>query len=122
MWGGSGADEFRYYQRGVGGDTIKDFEHGIDEIVFYGSNGDVTDTLTGTGDGFTHPDTGSFFIVSGAYSGNTGSSSTGDKGFVFDDNGDLWYDTDLANAGGEELVAHIEGDGVIATDIALELS
>ncbi|BBD06937.1 FecR domain-containing protein [Desulfovibrio ferrophilus] len=121
MWGGSGADEFTYYQQGVGGDTIKDFQTGIDEIVFYGNSYNITDTLTGTGDGFTHPGTSSFFTVSGAYSGATGSSSTGDKGFVFDGNGDLWYDTDLANSNpsGEELVAHIEGDDVIYADIAL---
>ncbi|MBU1001735.1 MAG: FecR domain-containing protein [Proteobacteria bacterium] len=117
LWGGSGADTFRYDGLAHAGDTIKDFQTGVDSFYFLNAGGFmISDPVPVTMYDNT-PGAGSFFTPSAAYTDTANEVATSGKGFVFDDDHNLWYDPDFCTGGNAVLIATVEGDLVQATDI-----
>ncbi|MBU1003759.1 MAG: hypothetical protein KKE73_14705 [Proteobacteria bacterium] len=117
LFGGTGADTFKYMalaDGGVGGtagDEIIDFHHGEDHFAFNSGVFTVCDTVLGGDD--THPKNNLGFWDWGSLAyeyGSDGGGTYGDSGFIFDTNGDLWYDPNLGDVNDAVHIAHVEGE------------
>ncbi|BBD06935.1 secreted mannuronan C-5 epimerase [Desulfovibrio ferrophilus] len=115
MYGGSGADAFKYTalsdggQAGATGDKIIDFHHGEDYFTFTSGIFTVCDTVI-AGDDTVPKNNVGFWTWGSAYDDSTTSGSYGDEGFIFDSNGDLWYDPNLGDMNDAVHIAHVEGE------------
>jgi len=102
--GGAGNDLFIFSSPGEGGDTITDFEVGVDKIS---------------------PVSAVFGLPSGPLPGSRfglGTAATdGDQRFVYDDGtGDLFFDADGNGSQGQQLIANVgAGTGLSSSDIQL---
>jgi len=116
LYGGLGADAFKYTATTDGSDKIVDFHSGEDYFLFKDTVFVCTSTDSSGSD--TIPGSGSFFTVSGAYEAGAAGVATSGKGFVFDGNNDLWYDSDFSDNSTGTYIGNVEGT-VVASDIHL---
>ncbi|MGL1864047.1 MAG: hypothetical protein OCC46_16110 [Pseudodesulfovibrio sp.] len=104
--GNSGNDTFRYDSLNEGGDKISKFVSGEDGFEFDASEFDATADFSSS-------------VIKG-YDGTNGNLGHTDASFVFDEKtGDLWYDINGDDVGGETLIADVSGDDVVDTDISV---
>lgn len=119
LWGGEGADTFFYDAPLFAGDTIMDFDSGVDKIQL------SRFTFGNTAMNFGPLTQGLNFEVVANYDGTNGTSTNGTGGkanFVFDSaNATLYYDANGNQAGGYTSVATFAGtsEAPVASDVQL---
>ncbi|CAK0774718.1 hypothetical protein CCP2SC5_650016 [Azospirillaceae bacterium] len=108
--GGYGEDVFRYVSTSDGGDSITDFQRGLDKIQIVSPNfGNITSSQISTGSAFVSNSTGVAI----------GSSSQ----IIFNtSNGNLYYDEDGVGAGSSVLLATLNVRNLSASDIMVSSS
>jgi Ca2+-binding RTX toxin-like protein len=109
LYGEAGQDTLSYIFPSEGGDTVGDFDSGTDVFLFRSGNfGNIADGTLPSAN-----------FASGNYNGyQAGEAGLSNPGFVYDQDMDqLWYDD---NSGGATLIADVEGEDVIRTDIEIE--
>ncbi|MGC2855267.1 tandem-95 repeat protein [Novispirillum sp. DQ9] len=113
LTGGGGADIFGFDTLDVAelGDIITDFQSGTDRLLF-------STAATGLDAGVL---AAANFITIAVDSAKTGTEATLAEGtFAYAaDTGKLYFDADGGGAGGYTLVAEINGDPIVATDILI---
>ena len=104
--GNAGSDTFRYEGLDEGGDRVNGFVSADDVFEFASAAFDASAGFSSS-------------RING-YDGTNAGLGNNDASFIFDErNGNLWYDENGDDAGGQTLIADVNGDDVLDVDISV---